>query len=242
MLLVGTSGWQYRDWRGAFYPARLPVRAWLEEYAARFPTVEVNNTFYRLPERSTFAGWAASVPHGFRFAVKASRYLTHVRRLRAPHDPVQRLLRAASGLGDALGPILLQLPPTLPADPLLLAATLDEFPADVRVAVEFRHDSWHTEAVYDVLGSHDAALCLTDRDGRRGPVVVTAPWCYLRMHSGLASPPGCYGNGALRSWVERIHGQWGGDADGFVFFNNDGYACAPRNAQTFARLAASRSR
>jgi uncharacterized protein YecE (DUF72 family) len=236
MLLVGTSGWQYRDWRGAFYPARLPARAWLEEYASRFPTVEVNNTFYRLPERATFARWAAAVPDGFRFAVKASRYLTHVRRLREPREPVQRLLRAAAGLGDALGPVLLQLPPTLGADPQLLAATLREFPRDLRVAVEVRHESWHTEAVYEVLGARDAALCLWDRRNRHGPLVATTSWCYLRMHEGRAAPPPCYGRAALHGWANRLRDSWGPDPDGFVYFNNDPHACAPHNAAAFTRM------
>ena len=236
MLRVGTSGWQYRDWRGTFYPARLPVRAWLEEYAAQFPTVEVNNTFYRLPERATFEHWASAVPDGFVFAVKASRYLTHVRRLREPREPVQRLVRAAAGLGDALGPVLLQLPPTLHADPQVLAATLREFPRDVRVAVEVRHDSWHCDSVYDVLASHDAALGLWDRVSRHGPLVVTAPWCYLRMHEGRATPTPCYGRSALHRWVTRLRDAWGDDPDGYVYFNNDRHACAPHNALTFTRL------
>jgi uncharacterized protein YecE (DUF72 family) len=237
MLLVGTSGWQYRDWRGAFYPARLPVRAWLAEYASRFPTVEVNTTFYQLPERATFASWADAVPDGFRFAVKASRYLTHVRRLREPREPVRRLLAAAAGLGDHLGPVLLQLPPDLRADPGSLEATLREFPREVRVGVELRHESWHTDAVYDALAAHDAALCLWDRRNHHGPLVATTSWCYLRMHEGRAAPPPGYGRTALHGWVTRLRDGWGPDPDGYVYFNNDTHACAPRNAEMFTRLA-----
>lgn len=242
MLRVGTSGWQYDDWRGAFYPPGVPVRRWLEEYAAHFPTVEVNNTFYRLPRREAFADWAARVPDGFCFALKASRYLTHVRRLREPREPVQRLLDAAGALGDRLGPVLLQLPPTLPVDVHALDATLRAFPRDVRVAVEVRHDSWHTEEVYDRLATHDAALCLWDRGNRHGPVVRTASWCYLRLHEGRATPHPCYGRTALRSWAARLEEQWGDGADapdGYVYFNNDPGACAPRNAATFTRCAGS---
>ncbi len=127
-LLVGTSGWQYKDWRGVLYPSGLPVRLWLEEYAAAFPTVEVNNAFYRLPSRETFASWRERTPPGFVVAVKASRYLTHVKRLREPEEPVARLMGRAEALGDRLGPVLLQLPPTLRADPALLDACLRCFP------------------------------------------------------------------------------------------------------------------
>jgi uncharacterized protein YecE (DUF72 family) len=239
MLRIGTSGWQYADWRGAFYPADAPVRRWLEEYARRFPTVEVNNTFYRLPKRETFEQWAARVPDAFCFAVKASRYLTHYRRLRDPAAPVQRLLDAAAGLGDRLGPVLVQLPPDLRADAPLLDAALQEFPRGVRVAVEVRHDSWHSDAVYEVLARHDAALCLWDRLAHHGPLVRTAGWCYVRLHEGTATPHPCYGRTALRSWVDRVHELWADDPDGpdgYVYFNNDRGACAPRNAATFTRF------
>ena len=128
-VLVGTSGWQYRDWRGVLYPAGVPQRRWLEHYASQYATVENNNAFYRLPSRDTFAAWRDRTPDGFVMAVKASRYLTHIRRLRDPAEPVARLLGAAAGLGPRLGPVLLQLPPNLAADPPLLAACLDQFPA-----------------------------------------------------------------------------------------------------------------
>jgi uncharacterized protein YecE (DUF72 family) len=152
-VLVGTSGWQYRDWRGVLYPDGVPQRRWLEHYASQYATVENNNSFYRLPSRDTFATWRDRTPDGFVMAVKASRYLTHIRRLRDPAEPVARLLGAAAGLGPRLGPVLLQLPPNLAADPPLLAACLDQFRAaaqaagtgPVRVAVELRHPSWWAE-------------------------------------------------------------------------------------------------
>ena len=140
--MAGTSGWQYRDWRGAFYPPGVPQRRWLEHYATQFATVENNGTFYRLPPRETFASWRDRVPGDFVMAVKASRYLTHVRRLRDPAGPVRRLLDVAAGLGDRLGPVLLQLPPDLRAAPEALRECLRQFPPPVRVAVELRHDSW----------------------------------------------------------------------------------------------------
>ncbi len=236
-LHVGTSGWHYADWRGAFYPKTLATREWLAYYAQRFPTVELNNTFYRLPNRSGFESWAAQTPEGFVFTVKASRYLTHIRRLRDPAEPVARLLDAASGLGEKLGPVLLQFPPSLRLDEPALAAALDAFGGRVRVACEFRHDSWHCDGVYELLRSRDAALALTDRRSRHGPLVRTAAWGFLRMHEGRATPAPCYGHAALTTWVERLADLWGRHADCFVYFNNDHAACAVRDAQTFAALA-----
>lgn len=234
---VGTSGWQYRDWRGAFYPPRLATARWLEHYAVTFSTVEANSPFYRLPERATFEQWAARTPDRFVFAVKASRYLTHVRRLREPADSVALLVERAAGLGPKLGPVLVQLPPTLRVDVPRLDETLAAFPPGVRVAFEPRHDSWDTDAVYDVLRARDAALCWWDRRNRHGPLVRTASWCYLRLHEGRTARPPGYGRRALTTWAERLAAAWGDDADGYVFFNNDARACAVRDAQVFVRLA-----
>ena len=237
MLRVGTSGWQYRDWRGAFYPPRLATARWLEYYATQFPTVEANSPFYRLPERATFEQWAARTPDRFTFAVKASRYLTHVRRLREPAEPVARLVERAAGLGPKLGPVLLQLPPTLPADVTRLEETLAAFPAGVRVAFEPREESWDRDAVHEVLRALDVAWCWWDRRNDHGRLVRTASWCYLRLHEGrTATPPG-YGRHALGTWAERLAAQWGDDPDGYVFFNNDARACAVHDARTFRRLA-----
>lgn len=241
MLRIGTSGWQYRDWRGAFYPPKLPVAKWLEHYASRFETVEVNNTFYRLPAASTFAAWAARVPSDFVVAVKASSYLTHMRRLRDPEEPVDRLLTRASELGPHLGPVLVQLPPDMKAEPDRLDATLHAFGGRVRVAVEPRHPSWFCDEIAAILRAHNAALCLADRRSR--PIVPlwrTATWLYLRMHHGAASPPPAYGRRALASWLERVRELWGDEPDGYVYFNNDSHACAVRDAQSLMQLAAAR--
>jgi uncharacterized protein YecE (DUF72 family) len=236
-VYVGTSGWQYRDWRGAFYPGDLAQSRWLEHYAAAFATVEVNNTFYRLPERSTFEEWAARTPADFVFAMKASRYLTHIRRLRDPTEPVGRMLDHARGLKRKLGPVLLQLPPNLVADPARLKETLARFPRRVLVAFEPRHASWFTDQVYDVLAARNAALCLTDRLGKAGPLVRTADWYFLRFHEGTARPHPCYGDRALAGWAERLADQWPKTGNGYVFFNNDRHACAVRNGARFAALA-----
>jgi uncharacterized protein YecE (DUF72 family) len=244
-LLVGTSGWQYRDWRGVFYPPDLPRRRWLEHYASQYATVENNGTFYRLPDRETFAGWRARTPPGFVMAVKASRYLTHIRRLRDPAEPVGRMLAAAAGLGDRLGPVLVQLPPTLAADPPLLAACLSALRqaapagAAVRAAVEPRHPSWWSEPVREVLAAHNAALAWADRRGRPlTPLWRTADWGYLRFHEGAGRPWPRYGRQALRSWAERLAQQWPKSADVYVYFNNDPGGAAVADSAAFARLAA----
>lgn len=231
---IGTSGWQYPHWRGRFYPRGLPASRWLEHYAGRFATVEINATFYGLPRPDRFGLWAAATPDDFVFAVKASRYLTHVRRLRDPGPAAERLLEGAMRLGPKLGPILLQLPPTMRADADALAGALACFPAGVRVAVEFRHPSWFDGAIRQVLEAHGAALCLADTRYRRSPLWVTADWTYLRLHAGLARPLPCYGARTLSWWAGHLAGLAGPDADAYVYFNNDGRCCAPRDAALFA--------
>jgi uncharacterized protein YecE (DUF72 family) len=253
-IIAGTSGWQYRDWRGQLYPPGLPVSRWLERYAEKYPTVENNGTFYRLASADTFAAWHAQLPPGFVMAIKASRYLTHVRRLRDPAEPVARLMAAAAGLGDRLGPVLLQLPPNMPADAAALDECLRQFarpnPASSiggggggsssrsRICVEFRHPSWWTREISELLQAHDAATCWADRLGRPlGPLWRTAGWGYLRLHEGAAQPWPRYGRQALRSWISRISDTWPPDAEVFAYFNNDQGGAAPADATEFADLA-----
>jgi uncharacterized protein YecE (DUF72 family) len=234
MIIVGTSGWQYRDWRDRFY-AGVPQRRWLAHYADAFATVEVNNAFYRLPERDTFAKWRAETPDDFVVAVKMSRYLTHIRRLREPAEPVARFLDRAAGLGDRLGPVLLQLPPTMRADPAALDATLAEFPPGVRVAVEPRHATWWTHETREVLTRRRAALCWADRRGRPvAPLWRTTDFGYLRMHEGRAQPRPRYGRAALASWLRRLDPA----VDTYVYFNNDPGGAAVTDAAALAALAA----
>jgi uncharacterized protein YecE (DUF72 family) len=236
-VLVGTSGWQYGDWRGDFYPRGIPQRRWLEHYAAQFRTVENNSAFYRLPARETFAHWQEQVPGDFTMAVKASRYLTHVRRLRDPAEPVRRFLDAAGGLGARLGPVLLQLPPSLPADLALLGDCLGQFPDGVRVVVEPRHPSWWDDGTRAVLAAHNAALCWADRRGSPvTPLWRSADWGYLRFHEGAASPWPRYGATALRGWAERIAKAWPSSGTVYAYFNNDQGGAAVHDAAEFARL------
>ena len=239
MLYVGTSGWQYRHWRGSFYPPKLPQHAWLQHFAERFQTAEVNNTFYNLPAASVFKHWAERTPDDFVFTLKVSRFLTHVRRLRDPEEPVRLFLERARELGPKRGPSLIQLPPQMKADPGRLEATLAAFPRDDRVAVEFRHDSWFVPEVRAVLENHGAALCLVDRKGMRTPRWRTADWGYARFHQGRANPASCYGRTALATWVKVVAETWAHQADVFVYFNNDAHGCAVRDAIVFARLAES---
>ena len=235
-VLVGTSGWQYDSWRAGFYPPEVAKTRWLEHYAGRFATVELNNSFYRLPEAKAFAGWAVRTPPDFVLAVKMSRYLTHIRRLRDPQEPVALFLERARALGPKLGPVLLQLPPSLRCDIGALEATLACFPAGMRIACEFRHQSWFNPEVQAVMAGHGAACCLTDRMGSTSPEVRTADWGYVRFHQGRARPEPCYGRAALGTWAARIRDLWAPHEDVFVYFNNDGRCCAVRDARAFAAL------
>lgn len=254
MIWIGTSGWQYRDWqppknpadapqngrREWFYPTGLPQRLWLEHYTGGFATVEVNNAFYRLPERDTFAQWRARTPDDFRVAVKMSRYLTHIKRLREPQEPVQRFLGRATALGSKLAPVLLQLPPTLKVDVAALDATLALFPPQVRVAVEPRHESWWTPAVREVLEQRRAALCWADRRSRPiTPLWRTTDFGYLRLHEGRARPWPRYGAEALGSWLDRVDRQFA-DTDTYVYFNNDPGGAAIVDATAMAAQARQR--
>jgi uncharacterized protein YecE (DUF72 family) len=239
-VLLGTSGWQYKDWREVLYPPGCPQRLWLEEYARNFATVENNNAFYRLPSEDNFAAWRNQTPEDFVMAVKASRYLTHIKRLRDPEEPVQRLMSRASCLGPRLGPVLLQLPPTLRANAEALDACLSCFPSTTRVAVEPRHDSWWTGRVRSVLERRGAALCWADWGSRPvTPLWRTTDWGYVRFHQGRAAPWPRYGRKALATWARRIADTWpGAAADVYVYFNNDPGGAAVLDATAFARAAA----
>jgi uncharacterized protein YecE (DUF72 family) len=233
-IWLGTSGWQYRDWRGRFYPTDLPQSQWLEHHASAFGTVELNNSFYRLPSTAQFEAWTRRTPDDYAFAVKASRYLTHVKRLADADEPVDLFVERARGLGAKLGPVLVQLPPTLKAVPERLDQVLGRFGRHrVRVAVEPRHETWFTDETYALLRSHGAALVLADRKSRRSPVVTTADWAFVRLHEGTASPWPRYGDAALASWASTIADLPVREA--WVFFNNDPGCWAVANARTFGR-------
>jgi uncharacterized protein YecE (DUF72 family) len=237
---IGTSGWQYKDWRGRFYPPKLALARWLEYYAERFETVEVNNTFYRLPKPETFAAWRDRLPDGFVMTVKANRYITHLKQLHDPEEPVRRFLTAMEPLRERTGPILLQLPPSLSADHDRLAHALDQFPLDrLRVALEVRHRSWFAgdakAETERVLRERNVALVLTDRKSRPlEPIMRTADWGYVRFHEGSASPHPHYSDDALDAWAERIAGCWSDGEDVYTYFNNDHHCWAIHDAMRFA--------
>jgi uncharacterized protein YecE (DUF72 family) len=227
MIRIGTSGWQYRDWRGVLYDNGLPQGRWLDRYAEVFDVVEVNNSFYRLPERATFEKWRASTPNRFTFVVKASRYLTHLKRLREAQDGVMRLWERATGLDSKLGPVLFQLPPRFPADVARLRDFVSRLPREMQAAFEFRDTSWLKDEALEVLDEGGYALVLADRPGFRGPLVVTGGWSYIRFHQGTRVGPD-YRRSKLRRWAERISTLPARDV--WVFFNNDHGGAAVRDA------------
>jgi uncharacterized protein YecE (DUF72 family) len=227
----------YRDWRGRFYPKKLPPRRWFEYYACGFETVEINNTFYRLPPESTFAKWARQAPAGFRYAVKASRYLTHQKKLRNPTEPLSRVLSPARMLGAHLGPILYQLPPFWNCDVSRLAEFLEELPRDLDHVIEFRNASWYTEAVRDLLTRHAAGFCLHDMSGSASPDWVTAPIVYIRLHGPTVKRyVGRYPRSILEQWAERIRAYQAKAKNVYVYFNNDYRAHAIVNAREVQKL------
>lgn len=234
-VYVGTSGWAYSSWKETYYPKGLPQRAWFDQIIADFHTVEVNASFYRLPQPGVFAGWRTRTPTAARIAVKASRYLTHIRRLRDPEQPVQLLLSRATELGNRLGPVLIQLPPDLRADLALLDAALQAFPPSVRLAVEPRHETWFTAGCESLLQERRAALVWADRHSRPvTPLWHTTDFGYLRMHEGATNRWPSYGPAALQRWAERVTQTFSADQPCYVYFNNDPHAAAPFDALSFA--------
>jgi uncharacterized protein YecE (DUF72 family) len=223
---VGTSGWLYRHWYGLLYPTRLEGRTELDYYAEKFDTVEVNNSFYRLPGREVFESWRHRTPGGFVFAVKASRYLTHMMRLREPRPPLQRLMERAAGLGEKLGPVLFQLPPNFAADIERLRdfmAALEAYHGQ-RFAFEFRHPSWLVDEVFEILHAGGAALGLPVGMNLPLDIRLTTDWSYIRMHRGSHGIG--FGDGELQTWAAHIDDFRRQRAEVYVYFNNDtgGYA------------------
>jgi len=237
-VCIGCSGWQYRHWRGDFYPAELPTTRWLEFYAERFPTVEVNNTFYRLPEAATFATWSRRVPPGFVFAVKASRFLTHMKKLKDPEDPLRLFFGRAKRLKSSLGPVLYQLPPRWPVNLERFAAFLEALPRGPRHAVEFREPSWYTAEVFALMEKRRVALCLHDMHGSASGQVAIGPFVYVRFH-GARKYSGRYDDRTLEKWAGWLDAQRSSGRPVYAYFNNDVGGHAPRDA---SRLRAMLSR
>ncbi|MGZ4190759.1 MAG: DUF72 domain-containing protein [Actinomycetota bacterium] len=237
MIYVGTSGWVYDDWKGRFYPKGMRDEERFPFYAARYPTVEINYSFYRLPSEDAFKHWRAQAPPGFLFAVKASRYITHIKRLRDPKDSVDLFWARARLLGDRLGPVLFQLPPRFPADPPRLQTLLETLPKKMKPALEFRDLSWERDDVFDILDRHKAAFVYADRPRARVPDVVTGGWSYIRFHQGSTVGPG-YPRAKLARWADRIATIKAQDV--YIYFNNDTGGAAVRDAATLTDMLAER--
>ena len=226
-IRAGTSGWSYKEWKGFFYPEKLPAKDMLRYYSERFPTVEVNNTFYRLPNLTTLEGWLSQVPEDFSFVLKASKRITHDKRLKDVGDSVDYLLRTSGTLGARLGPFLVQLPPNMKKDVPRLRDFLAIFPA--RAAFEFRHASWYDDEVYGALRERNAAWCIADT-GEAGdpPFESTADWGYLRLRRVA------YEEADLKSYADRIRRQSWGEA--YVFFKHEDAGTGPKLAARFLEL------
>ena len=235
MVRVGCSGWQYKHWRGNFYPTELPLKDWFGHYARVFDTVEINNSFYRLPEAETFAAWKARAPAGFLFAVKASRFLTHMKKLKDPEEPLQRFFSRARALGRHLGPVLYQLPPGWKLDLDRLRHFLDLLPRDVTHVLEFREPTWHTPVVYELLEGHRVSLCLHDMPGSATGRMRVGPSVYVRFHGASGRYGGSYRDDRLAEWAEWLQESVRAGTDVFAYFNNDIGGYAPENALTLRR-------
>ena len=233
---VGCSGWEYRHWRGDLYPAELPKSRWLEYYAARFDTVEINYTFYRLPEEETFAQWARRTPAGFLFALKASRFLTHMKKLKDPEEPLERLFSRMRPLASRLGPVLYQLPPGWKLNLPRLEHFLQALPAGVRHVLEFRDPGWYAPEVFERLERSGVALCLHDMRGSATGRHRVGPFVYVRFHGAAGDYGGSYPGERLRSWAAWLGEQRRAGTDVYAYFNNDIGGHAPRNAATLRGL------
>ncbi len=233
---MGTSGWHYPHWRGRFYPEGLASEAWLGHYAAQLPCVELNNSFYRLPRPEAIAEWVRATPQTFRFAVKASRLITHMKKLRDCERPLAVFLDTVERFGDKLGPILFQLPPRWHVNALRLQAFLGTLPPEHRYVFEFRDPSWHTQEVYGVLAEHRAALCLFQLGGWRSPEVLTTDLVYVRLHGPRGPYAGRYGPRELESWARRLAGWRAQGREVYLFFDNDERGYAVENARSLLHL------
>jgi uncharacterized protein YecE (DUF72 family) len=239
-IRVGTSGWQYDDWRGPFYPDELPVGRWLEHYAGTFPTVEVNSTFYRLASREAVQGWADTAPERFEFACKGSRFITHQKKLKDPAEPVERFFAPLAPLSDHLEVVLWQLPPRWRRNPARLDEFLDAVPGDVRHAVELRDDDWFHDETYEVLDRHGAALVWLSSSltSAHHEHVRTGGHVYLRFHGLDEDEPYRYdyARRELEPWAQRLREVAEDGTPAWVYFNNDHAAKAVANAQTLVEL------
>ena len=236
-LRIGCSGWSYKHWKaGVFYPERLKAKDELAWYATRFDTAEINGSFYRLPAESMVDGWRERSPAGFLFAWKASRFITHMKRLLDPHEPLELMFSRTDLLGDKLGPILFQLPPSMQRNDERLESFLQVLPPGRRYAFEFRHPSWYDDQVFARLAGLDVSLCISDHHHAPAPWVRTASWVYVRGHGPGGRYWGRYPEATLEDWAGRILGWRGEDRDVVCYFDNDPEGAAPKDADRLKQL------
>ncbi|SEL28802.1 DUF72 domain-containing protein [Parapedobacter koreensis] len=233
---IGTSGWSYKHWKATFYPEGLKDSGQLSYYAQLFDTVELNSSFYRLPIERTFHNWKATAPDKFLFAVKANRYITHVKKLHEVKEYTVGFVQRASILGKKLGPVLFQLPPFLKEDAHLLASFLAELPKGPRYTFEFRNPSWYHQNVYEILERHNCAFCIYELAGHLSPIVITADFAYIRLHGPQGKYQGKYSDGTLSEWAAHCRTWQEAGIDVFCYFDNDQHANAPANAQTLKAM------
>ena len=229
-IRIGTSGWHYPHWRGPFYPADLPAGQMLEFYVRHFSSVEVNNSFYRLPTSAALQSWRNTTPNDFCFAVKASRFLTHMKKLKDPETGLAKFLARVEQLGERLGPVLFQLPPRWKCNLERLACFLAALPEGRSYSFELRDPSWHVPNVYCLLGHHNAAFCIYELSGFQSPLQITADFVYVRLHGPGGAYQGSYSTASLEAWARRLR-EWGSGLKGvYVYFDNDQAGFAARNA------------
>lgn len=234
---IGTSGWHYKHWREVFYPSDLASSRWLAFYATHFDCVEINNSFYRFPSQENIRTWLAQTPPQFRFALKASRYITHQKKLKECGEPLQRFVDQAALFGEKLGPVLFQLPPRWRVNRSRLAAFLQLLPSGFRYAMEFRDTSWHCPAVWELLSEYGVAWCQYDLQGLLAPERIIAGMAYLRLHGPEPDAYcGSYDNAALRGWATKLKAWQHAGNEVWVFFDNDQAGYAPANAQQLRKL------
>ena len=229
---IGTSGWHYDHWRYRFYPEKSTKADWLEFYASHFSTVELNNSFYRLPSENAFANWYKSSPADFIFAVKVSRFITHIKRLKNGEEPLDTFITRADGLGEKLGPFLYQLPPNMHRDDDRLESFLSILPRGVKHVFEFRHQSWLEKKVFEILHKYNAGFCIFDMPSIACPVVATADFAYVRFHGSTGLYSSCYSDEELADWAKRLADLAADLKALYIYFNNDAEAFAVKNALT----------
>lgn len=237
-IYIGTSGWHYDHWEGPFYPSGISDDTFLEYYADRFRTAEINNSFYQLPKKETLLRWRDAVPEDFVFSVKASRYLTHMKKLKDPEGPLFRFLDRVGVLEDKLGPTLFQLPPRWGSNPKRLEAFLDILPEGQRYAFEFRDPSWFEDEVYGMLAKHGAAFCVYDLDGETSPKQVTADFAYVRLHGPDDPYRGQYGPERLAGWTGAFSAWRKQRLDVYCYFDNDEAGYAAQDALRLQQMMA----